>query len=57
LYFINERNMNPYQVTVRTPASTFAYTALAVSSCAAWEAAIDHFGVCAVTVTPSQEAA
>lgn len=46
--------MRIFTITVRTSGHCTTYTALAASSCAAWEAAADQFGVCAITVTPAK---
>jgi hypothetical protein len=47
-------NRKPFDVTVRTATHRFSYTALAVSSSAAWTDAADAQGdtPCAITVKP-----
>lgn len=44
--------MSAYTVTVRTSSAVFQYTAIAPSSAAAIDAAIDQFGIAAVTAIP-----
>lgn len=44
--------MSAYAVTVRTQSAVFHYTAIAPSSAAAIGAAIDQFGIAAVTAVP-----
>lgn len=43
--------MSAFSVRVRTAAGNFAYTALGSDSAAVHMAAVDRFGVCAITVT------
>lgn len=50
---IPEQRMKPFQITVRTATQRTSYTALAASSCDAWETAANQFGICAITVTPA----
>lgn len=45
--------MSTYTVTVRTPKGRQTYSAIGTDSAAVHMAAVDRFGVCAITVTPS----
>ena len=45
--------MSAFTVRVRTDSAAIQYTALGTDSAAVHMAAIDRFGVCAITVTPA----
>lgn len=47
--------MSTFTVRVRTAAEQLTYSALGTDSAAVHMAAIDRFGVCAITVIPSKE--
>lgn len=49
---LEEMTMNHYDVTVRTPAGTIAYTAVGSNSFDVALAAIELYGVCGVCVVP-----
>jgi hypothetical protein len=46
--------MSSYTVTVRTPKGRQTYSAIGTDSAAVHMAAVDRFGVCAITVKPSK---
>lgn len=46
--------MSKFLVKVRTAAGAVSYDAIGPDSAAVHMAAIDQFGVCAITVTPSK---
>jgi hypothetical protein len=48
-----ERRMSTFAVRVRTAAAEFAYDAIGTDSAAVHMAAVDRFGVCAITVKPA----
>ena len=48
----NQPSEKSFTVTIRAPGQELRYDAMSVDSCTAHMAAIDRFGVCAVTVTP-----
>ena len=45
-------SMNAFTVTVRNAAGCITYPAIAHTACDCIDAAIDHFGIAAVTATP-----
>lgn len=45
--------MSTFAVRVRTAAAEFAYEAIGTDSAAVHMAAVDRFGVCAITVKPA----
>ncbi|MBC3932003.1 hypothetical protein [Undibacterium curvum] len=44
--------MSAFSVTVRTPHAVYQYTAIAASTSAAIDAALDTFGIASVTAKP-----
>lgn len=47
--------MSAFTVSVRTGAERITYQAVGTDSAAVHMAAVDRFGVCAITVTPHKE--
>lgn len=47
--------MSTFTVRVRTAVASITYSALGTDSAAVHMAAVDRFGVCAITVTPTKE--
>jgi hypothetical protein len=45
--------MSAFTVTVRTPSQRIVYQAIGTDSVAVHMAAVDRFGLCAVTVKPA----
>ena len=48
--------MSKFSVRVRTDAAELTYDAIGTDSAAVHMAAVDLFGVCAITVTPARPA-